>query len=161
MTSPQGYARLMITRETCQQRMWSWMRRRRIPWTVAHLAESTKTSMRLARRYVERLAAHDYLKQRGEQGGDTGRFAARAWVLAHNSGPVAPMLTGGSDGDGLRERNSDMSGAELRRIRERLGLGRAAFANDVLGVRDYRTASRYESLDIVPAVIAERTKKWR
>src|SRR5574340_947167 len=117
MTSHPGYRRLSASPDTLQADMWAWMRRKRTPWTCLDLAAATGASERQARRYVRRLASAGYLDESGSTGGEAGRISGRLWRLARDTGPLAPTLIGGAAGDEVGDLNSDMTGAQLARIR--------------------------------------------
>lgn len=160
MTSPAGYRRLQSSVQTLQADMWAWMRRRRNPWTCAELAAAAGASQRLARRYVARLAAAGYLAGMGEEPAANGQIPARLWSLARDTGPIEPVLVGGAAGDGVLDLNSDMSGPQLAALRRTAGLTLAEFAEQALGIRDRRTARRYETAQIVPAPAAARARAF-
>ncbi|MGD9539082.1 MAG: hypothetical protein AB7P52_17755 [Alphaproteobacteria bacterium] len=163
-----GHRRLapVTSRETHQQAMWRWMRRRRRPWTTPDLAEAASSSPRLARRYVQRLAAAGYLVEQApdedgaRQRESTGQYRARSWRLARDTGPLAPILAGGAHGRDVTDPNGTMPGAELARARRRLGLTFKAVALIVLGVRDHRAVQRYESLARLPPPIEQRLVRY-
>lgn len=150
--------RLIPAADTFQSRMWDWMRRRRSPWTSADVVDGSGTSERQARRYIARLADAGYItSDDDERPREGGAFLARRWRLARNTGPLPPILTGGAHGEGISDPNGELTGAQLARIRQDLGLSMADFAARI-GVRDPRTVRRYERCDRVPAPIVARAR---
>jgi hypothetical protein len=155
--------RLTPTADRIADRLWSAMRGARMPWTVADLVAMTGASDRYARRYVMALREAGYLEDRdpvrlSADGGVSGVYTARAYVMVSDTGPVAPILVGRDGSWSVRDPQAgSLTGAELRDLRHRLGLSLAAMAR-ATGLGSTRTLRRYEAMARVPEVYAARVE---
>ena len=155
MTSPPGYERLGSPPPPVQTRIWRAIREHGGDWTAAEIIEAASASASQVKRLIRALRQDGWVDCVAEAEGLPAPTPA-AYRLVRDPGPLPPQLVGVGGTAGVRDRMSDLTGADLRAERRRRGWTWAAMAR-ALAV-SHQTARRWETLGILPAAVAEKVR---